>query len=268
MLLTLSITPTHLDYSVFLAINTGMNTNENLVFQQLTSDGFSREAAAGIMGVVAGESNFQTLKEIGYDTTPNSRIRAIFTSRVAHLNEEQLTRVKSSYTDFFNTVYGGMYGNAPNEGAKYVGRGFNQITFKGNYQNIKNLTGIDVVSNPELLERPEIAAKALSAYFKDVKPFRDFESAYKKAFVLNAGIAHSYEYYAQSTNPAISQGVKIKRQKAEEYLQKINSFVPGISNRTLFFFIADCSSTDILFSEKIQTAKSDKDIINTIKNIL
>jgi len=244
-----------------------MNNNENLVFQTLTNDGFSPEAAAAIMGVVAGESNFQTLKEIAYDTTPNSRIRAIFGSRVGHLNEEQLTRVKSSYKDFFDTVYGGMYGNAPNEGAKYVGRGFNQITFKGNYQNIKNITGIDVVSNPQLLEQPEIAAKALSAYFKDVKPLKDFESAYKKAFVLNAGIGNSYEYYLNSTNPAIRQGVKIKRQKAEEYLQKINSFVPGISNRTLFFFIVDCSDSNLLFSQKIQTTKSNKDIIQIIKNI-
>lgn len=252
---------------VYLAISTNMNTNENLVFQQLTSDGFSKEAAAAIMGVVAGESNFQTLKEIGYDTTPNTRIRAIFGSRVSHLSEEDLNRVKSSYTDFFNTVYGGMYGNAPNEGAKYVGRGFNGITFKGNYQNIKNLTGIDVVTNPELLERPEIAAKALSAYFKDVKPIRDFEPAYKKAFVLNAGPAYSYEYYLNSTNPAISQAVKIKRQKAEDYLSKINSFIPGISNRTLFFFIADSSSANILLSQKIQTSKSDQDIINLIKNI-
>ena len=89
----------------------------------------------------------------------------------------------------------------------------------------------------------------------------------QKAFVLNAGPAYSYEYYAQSSNPVFSGGIKIKRQKAEEYLQQINSFVPGISNRTLFFFIADCSSTNILFSEKIQTAKSDKDIIQIVKNI-
>jgi len=132
----------------------GLNPNENIVFQTLKDDGFTDEAAAAVMGVVGGESGFKTFKEIGYSTTSNSRIRAIFGSRVSGLSDKQLDKLKSSDEDFFNKVYGGLHGNAPDEGYKYVGRGFNGITFKGNYKAAQDCTGISFVSNPGLMEDP------------------------------------------------------------------------------------------------------------------
>lgn len=50
----------------------------------------------------------------------------------------------------------------PGDGARYVGRGYIQTTGRGGYQMISKLTGIDVVSRPELLEtHSEATAKAL-----------------------------------------------------------------------------------------------------------
>jgi putative chitinase len=53
-----------------------------------------------------------------------------------------------------NKVYANRMGNGnetSGDGYKYLGRGFIQLTGKSNYQAFKNASGIDVVSNPELL---------------------------------------------------------------------------------------------------------------------
>lgn len=199
----------------------GLNTNEKIVFEQLKEDGFTDEAAAGVMGVVGGESGFKTFKEASYSNTSNSRIRAIFPSKFGKMSDSQLNKIKKSDKLFFDAVYGGMYGNAPDEGYKYVGRGFNGITFKGNYKAAQDCTGISFVSNPELMEDPSNAAKALSCYFKKIKDIDDFEKAFQEAFRQNAGPGHSWEYYANSTNPVAVTGIPLKRDKAKQYYKKI-----------------------------------------------
>lgn len=199
----------------------GLNDNEKIVLNQLKEDGFTDEAAAAVMGVVGGESGFKTFKEASYRNTSNSRIRAIFPSKFGKMSDSKINQIKKSDEDFFNVVYGGMFGNAPNEGYKYVGRGFNGITFKGNYQAAQNCTGISFVSNPELMEDPSNAAKALSCYFKKVKDIDEFENAFREAFRQNAGPGHSWEYYANSSNPVAVTGIPLKRGKAKEYYKKI-----------------------------------------------
>ena len=47
------------------------------------------------------------------------------------------------------------------DGVRYKGRGYVQITGRNNYTNWGKKLGIDLVGNPELAERPEIAAKIL-----------------------------------------------------------------------------------------------------------
>lgn len=206
---------------------TTLNSNETLVYNELKRQGFTIEAISSIMGVCAGESRFTDLLENSYSSTSNNRIRAIF-YKLRNYSDADLDALKSSDYNFFNAVYGGMYHNAPNEGYKYRGRGFNQITFKSNYENIRNKTNIDVVTYPEKLEDPIIASKALGAYFDSVKLIQDFEQAYRKAFVLNAGQAYTYEYYASSTNPAIQQAIIIKRQKAVDYYNYFKQMNPNI----------------------------------------
>jgi len=230
-----------------------LNTNEQIVFDQLTKDGFTKEAAAAVMGVVGGESAFQTLKEASYRTTDNARIRAIFGDRVNSYSDTALTALKQSDENFFNAVYGGMYGNAPNEGYKYVGRGFNGITFKGNYQAAKNATGIDFVTNPELMERPTYAAKALSAYFKKIKDIKELEPAFQEAYRQNAGPAYTFAQYEASTNPVNVTGIPLKRKKAQEYYQKIGG--SSTAKKALFFFLYDCSNNSVLVSKTIQDQK-------------
>lgn len=51
------------------------------------------------------------------------------------------------------------YGNtAPGDGALYCGRGYVQLTWKANYQRASDATGFDLVANPDLALRADIAA--------------------------------------------------------------------------------------------------------------
>jgi predicted chitinase len=207
-----------------------MNANEQIVFNELKRQGFTIESIAAIMGVCGQESQFTDLSENGYCFTPASSIRVIFG---LNMSDADINAIKCNDRAFFDRVYGGRYGNAPDEGYKYRGRGFNQITFKSNYENIRNKTGIDVVSNPDLLERPDVAAKALAVYFDTVKNIRNFDESFKLSLRLNAGIANSYEYYANSSNPVIRQAVVLKKQKAIEYYRLFgsgNSFLDNTGN--------------------------------------
>jgi predicted chitinase len=201
-----------------------LDTNEKIALDQLILDGYTREAAAAVMGVVGGESGFQMFKEASYKNTDNSRIRAIFSRKLGKMSNSDLDTLKKSDEAFFNAVYGGEAGNAPDEGYKYIGRGFNGITFKGNYKDAEKCTAIKFVDNPKLMEEPENAAKALSCYFKKIKNITDFEDAYKQAFLQNAGPAYEWEDLLKSKNPVVRDGIPLKRKKAKEYYQKIAKF--------------------------------------------
>jgi predicted chitinase len=53
------------------------------------------------------------------------------------------------------------------DGVRYKGRGYVQITGRNNYTNWSKKLGIDLVGNPELAERPEIAAQILVRGMKE-----------------------------------------------------------------------------------------------------
>ena len=64
-----------------------------------------------------------------------------------------------------NFLYGGRMGNDENDdGWKYRGRGFIQLTGKGNYAAAGKYLGLDLVNNPDLVFDPEVAAKT-TMYF-------------------------------------------------------------------------------------------------------
>lgn len=71
--------------------------------------------------------------------------------------------------DIANVVYANRFGNGDEnsgDGWKYRGRGLIQTTFLGNYQELKDDWGVDVVSNPDLLLTPEGAMVSACRFWK------------------------------------------------------------------------------------------------------
>lgn len=132
-----------------------------------------------------------------------------------------------------NYVYGikpyGMRTNAggntaPGDGHKYRGRGFNGITFKGLYKILSDKYGIDYVNNPDLINEPEHASKALIYYFTDLnKEFKPNEvtnvlDANRKTFRLNNGWGNGWP---TSNSQGFTQ-MNSEAPQYREYLEKLS----------------------------------------------
>jgi predicted chitinase len=172
-------------------------------------------AIVGILAIVSKESGFVPRSEASYASTSGARIIKIFGSKGKTAAEWDV--IKKDPVKFFDLIYGGKYGNATNEGYKYRGRGFNQITFKGNYEQYAKDTGLNLVGDPDLLNTVDAAAKCVVAYFKrniknasssiksqyhftDVNSFANLNDATGAMYHANAGWGKKYsEIVADST---------------------------------------------------------------------
>ncbi len=74
-----------------------------------------------------------------------------------------------------NILYGGEWGRRnlgntePGDGWRFRGRGIKQTTGRHNYGEVKKVTGIDVVSDPDLLAHPDTGVRAGCIYWDSRK---------------------------------------------------------------------------------------------------
>ena len=229
-------------------LDSTQKTNLDIIIR--TFDKFritNKDTQAGILAVISKESNFRCGFEKGYGNTSNDRIRKIFASRVRHLSDFELSEIKKDNVKFFNLVYGGRYGNAPDEGFKYRGAGFNQITFKGNYASAANRTGVNLVDHPELIEDPEVAADAAITYFIDrfrkgfgsrhkahynsdgINGFTNVEDAALAVYHANAGFGKPM--YTKARANEATGGLKKTIKRAPKFLLYLNGSEPVFANK-------------------------------------
>lgn len=145
--------------------------NIKAIISVAKNNGITNEyAIAAMLAICKKESGFIPRCETSYRNTSAKRIKEIF-YKLRKYSDDEVDSIKKNDRQFFDIIYGGTetkkrYGNGPKDGYKYRGRGFNQITFKGNYEKYKDLTGFDIINDPDLLNTVNVAAKCLVEYFK------------------------------------------------------------------------------------------------------
>ena len=109
----------------------------------------------------------------------NKAERAQFIAQCAHETQNFSTMKEfggnldfRKYDIRFNPRMANALGNdKPGDGARYHGRGFIQLTGKDNYQRVGRELGLPLEQNPQLAERPDVAAKVALWYWQNrVKP--------------------------------------------------------------------------------------------------
>lgn len=163
----------------------------------------------GLLTVVGKESGFKPKSEYSYSGTGIASLRKHFRGPLKHLTDAEVNKLKMDDVAFYDVIYGhiGVKNGyhtwndksndpvLPGDGYKYRGRGFNQLTFKQSYKRIAKETGVDIVTNPDLLNRidvaAEVAVKFLLNRFKqkgiDPNSFTNSKDAIDKYAGANAG---------------------------------------------------------------------------------
>lgn len=90
----------------------------------------------------------------------------------------------------FNPKAARLGNTMPGDGVKYKGRGYIQLTGKDNYTRAGKALGIDLVNNPQLVEKPEIAAKVAVWFWQNrVQPkVTDFANTKAATKPINPGL--------------------------------------------------------------------------------
>ena len=203
-------------------ISTG---TKGLVLSALIAAGYSKSAQANILANVEEESGFVPQTEtVGKYTGDNlyqlygkpddkftlrygkNKGKTAIANPASSVNgkhnkvrfnspEEADAVVKQGPEAVAEVIYGGRMGNdQPGDGAKYIGRGFIQLTGKENYAKVSQmLFGDDrLVKNPELANDPKIAADIIPAYMKIHKrSAKDLENIDVAIKAVGTGSKHS-----------------------------------------------------------------------------
>lgn len=226
-------------------------SNINLIVKACIDAGITNPMSiAATLAIASKESELIPREETGYAGTSNARIRKIFGSRVAQLSENQLTELKKDKTKFFNLVYAKTAGNeGGNDGSRYLGRGFNQLTGKANYAAYGAAIGVDLINNPSLALTPDVASRILVEYnkrtfrtlanvgklkdynSKDINGFTNLTDAVLAFYHVTAGAGKSVAYVKGLLSKDVLGGMTKAQNRGKELLAAVNQQIPEISKK-------------------------------------
>lgn len=134
-----------------------------------------KNAMSAILGIVGGECGWiMQTEQFGY-ADPNRLVKlfSAFNGDVELAKQYAIGGPKRADLPEFVYGYqskkGATLGNTDEgDGAKYIGRGFIQLTGKSNYKRFSDLTGLDLIGNPEQLNTNiDASAKVAVAFIKE-----------------------------------------------------------------------------------------------------
>lgn len=96
-------------------------------------------------------------------TDPKMTLYALATIRAEAGNFEPISEYASGKAYEGRSDLGN---NQPGDGPKFKGRGFIQLTGRNNYKSYGEALGIDLISNPDKANDPDVAARILALYLK------------------------------------------------------------------------------------------------------
>ena len=176
---------------------------EKYMDEEGMTNGYTRVA---LLSVLAKESSLVPKSERPYNKTSVSRIKTIWPWLGKKYSDDEIEKLKVSTSSsdghkkpglgLFDIVYGperpgAKYGNKlKDDGSRFRGRGFNQITWRGTYERM------GFAGNPDALNQPDGAAKAGVAFLSrrlkqkfgtSNPPFKSQAEANKALANANAG---------------------------------------------------------------------------------
>jgi len=148
----------------------------------------SAKAIANILAQVAAESGLEPKSE-GCNWTKTNLLdlwgpNNTKGNTVKIKNEKHAEAVaKLSPEEKANMLYAGINKNGPEssgDGYRYRGRGFIQLSQRGNYERMGGKLGINLINNPDLVNDPRYAFDIVALYFKgragsDISKLEDFD---------------------------------------------------------------------------------------------
>jgi predicted chitinase len=173
--------------------------------------GIGRPAGAATMPTPSpmeyGESS---LMQIAKQQGIRGKELAAFLAQMAH---------ESGNFKYRNEIGGGK-GMGYSGGEKYHGRGYIQLTHDYNYKKYAKELGVDLIKNPELASRPDIAAKIAVSYWKEnVRP--TVNGNWDDVFLHSKAIN-----YPAANSPSQVNGMSDRENKYKKYIQQLEN--PGI----------------------------------------
>lgn len=207
----------------------------------------SKYAKCAILAICGGESAWLPVEEGSYYTRSESLSTIFKRTFPTPADAEPYVRWKGSKADFFRKIYspegnGKLVGHTDkDDGAKYYGRGFNQITGKSLYKQLQDFLAkkgiiVDYVNNPgSLITDPATAALATAAFYAlNVKIDQNdpgyFVVALKRTGADPVGTGYAkkkkfYEYFLgdvleveSSNKPVADSDKKYSKETVKDYI--------------------------------------------------
>ncbi len=153
------------------------------------------ERFAHLLGQCAHESTgfTRTVENLNYTTA--ERIRAVFGKRrfPSLVDAQEYVRQPRLLA---NKVYGGRMGNTrPDDGWRYRGHGWLQLTGRDNHRRFGASIGMDLDAKPELASEPEVAWKIAANYLatrsragKTALEWADLDNVEMVTRIVNGGL--------------------------------------------------------------------------------
>jgi predicted chitinase len=129
-------------------------------------------AIAALLGIAGGECRWKLVDE-GFNYSA-SRLLQVFPSVFKGDQAKAQQYAGNPNNSLPELLYGydtpkgkGLGNTQPGDGGKYIGRGYIQLTGRGNYAKYGTMVGKDLLGNPALLSDPATAAEVSVKYLLD-----------------------------------------------------------------------------------------------------